>query len=355
MWPDRDHLYTWIDNRSGSHFLTLTLDEPVQHIAAKLVGSFYRTDHILQPTPVESTLQKAYGQIFAPLEHLIDSSKIVFIGHKDLQSFPMELLVDSSGRFLLERFFFSYLPLESPPGKSTSDESPIVVLPARFSPASGQSELKFFENTFPDVKVHDRLGTLRPARWIHLSSHFGLNKEIWAGSGFSAGKQSLSLLDFLRTPLNCKLLSLSVCDSGNSHGWDSPYWLGVSELFLIQGARALLVNRWKLDEYSSTIFVRFFELCRNGIPMDEALALAKREFIHTTLTRGEKTASGSHPFFWAGLTYVGQPGLQLYERGSKTSIVVTSLLFGVLVLLLALGLHPSVRSAPNRGYGLQKQ
>jgi hypothetical protein len=47
--------------------------------------------------------------------------------------------------------------------------------------------------------------------------------------------------------------------------------------------------------------------------LDQALHEARRKFQANTLSRGGFRLSAEHPFFWAGISYIGWPGLRLYE------------------------------------------
>ena len=60
--------------------------------------------------------------------------------------------------------------------------------------------------------------------------------------------------------------------------------------------------------------------------MDRALSLAKRNFWRQRVRRQGKTVSGNHPFFWAGISYLGEPGTPLYpeQRRSPGALWLTS-------------------------------
>jgi hypothetical protein len=60
--------------------------------------------------------------------------------------------------------------------------------------------------------------------------------------------------------------------------------------------------------------------------MDEALAQAKRNFVRKHLNRDRASTSGQHPFFWAGVTYVGRPGERLYP---EQNLMADMLLLGL--------------------------
>jgi CHAT domain-containing protein len=229
-------------------------------------------------------LKYLYSHLIEPLEKFFDSRKVLFIGHKELQSLPLGMLLDHHNQFLVERYHFSYLPSANwrfdRPQPTLS--SPSLVVPA--SPPDLpeiKREQVFFQGLFPDLQVTRKWErqNLVAARWIHISNHFRLDKRLWLTSGFPTDQEELNILQMLQVPLACSLLSLGSCDLGNSYSSGSPYWLGFAELFLNRGVRALLVSRWSLDDLASEIYRDFFGLAREGLPMDEALSQAKRGFM----------------------------------------------------------------------------
>ncbi len=118
----------------------------------------------------------------------------------------------------------------------------------------------------------------------------------------------------------------------NAYTMHSPYWFGLAELILARRVESILVSRWKLDELSARIYVDFFDRASAGVPMDQALNLARRDFQDSTLTRGKNRVTGEHPFFWAGITYIGRPGSTLYDAGESDR--GTALVVLIIVLLI---------------------
>ena len=174
----------------------------------------------------------------------------------------------------------------------------------------------------PNLRVVENIDNPRKltGQWIHVSTHFSLHPEFWPASSFQNGSKSTNLMAFVKNGFECQLLSLAVCESANAYNSGSPYWLGVTELFLAQGAQTLIASRWGMDELAAEIFVDFYRYALSGYPMDEALYLARNRFLKQQLPRNGQTVSGSHPYFWAGICYVGWPGKKLQidqENGLK--------------------------------------
>ena len=66
------------------------------------------------------------------------------------------------------------------------------------------------------------------------------------------------------------------------------------------------------------LFVDFFARVAKGLSMDRALSLAKQNFWRQRVQREGKTVSGHHPFFWAGISYLGTPGTPLYPEQQRS-------------------------------------
>ncbi len=319
MWPDGRSIYAWVIRSSGYVFRELVLPQEITETVHEIVDPLYSALSSLPPPPNSRQLQLVYSHLIEPLEGFFDSSSILFIGHKELQTLPLEMLQNRRGEFLLEHYNFSYLPsvYGNAQQETSSPSAPILIRPiSSLDLPEIQAEESFFKTLFPDLQVAEQLeGQFLPgARWVHISTHFRLDNRFWLASGFANGPEELNVLRFLKHPLSCTLLSLGVCDAGNAYSSDSPYWLGFSELFLNTGVRSLLVNRWRLDEIASRIYRDFYALSRQGLPMDQAITQARLRFMNQTFRRGTAKVTGQHPFFWAGVTYVGVPGRTLYPK-----------------------------------------
>jgi CHAT domain-containing protein len=216
---------------------------------------------------------------------------------------------------------------------------PLLMMPENFSrrPGAKQEKLKL-KRWFPKLRVVKHFHPGRPleAQWIHASTHFNLNCRVWPASTFDNNGRKLSMLDFLRGGVRCRLLSLSVCNSANNRFSDTPYWLGLAELLLLGGAQSLVLSRWQLDETASQIFVDFYRYCHAGFSMDEALHLARLQFQQQQVKRSQALALGSHPYFWAGIIYVGRPGRYLYPKPVGRTQLLSSLILTLTMIYLLL-------------------
>jgi CHAT domain-containing protein len=266
------------------------------------------------------------------------------------------MLQESPGKYLLEKYTFSYLPgrhyLER---KSELNlQPPLLIQPAGFSRRKGAAaEIRSLKTLCHDLKILNSLeiNNSLKARWIHLASHLRLDRRYWLNSSLGGDDSSKPIADFLKRKMNCSLLSLGVCESANSATSASPYWMGFSEMLLLNGAETLLTSRWRLDELSAPIYVNFLRLSMEGMPMDQALRAARLKFLKPK--KSGLPAESSHPFYWAGITYIGEPGRTLAVSPGKRlmagafPVIFWLILLAVFCLACWLALRHSTYTIPG--------
>lgn len=337
LWPCENEVFVWIDGSGQSQFRALPFSGETRALMDELVDSYHASRLSLPSHPPWQALKTFYSEILEPLEESITTRQLLIIPHKELQSFPFELATWGKGKGISKEYILSYLPSLSQLFEETPEvpENPILFLPETFSLRAGaQTEELNLKEWFPELRVVRKLDPASPlvANWIHVSTHFNLDTQIWPFSAWENNGDRLSILDFLKGQLHCRLLSIGACDVANNHSSNSPYWLGLTELLQTGRAQSLVLSRWQLDEAASKIFVDFYRFCRSGISMDRALHMAHLEFQQSHIRRSGVSAPGAHPYFWAGVIYVGKPGKKLYPGSDQKKPSVFLFLLGALML-----------------------
>ncbi|HUV14872.1 MAG TPA: CHAT domain-containing protein, partial [Acidobacteriota bacterium] len=343
MWPDGELIHTWIESATGTQYLSFQISEDTAALTQRICEYFYGHQATLSPSTRIPPTDRLYTEIIAPVNRLLTTRRILLIPHKELQIIPFELIRCPDGLRWGEKRILSYLPDPDRQFKETNpiDSEPLLLLPSVFSTRQGaQLERRVLRQYAPSLRVVENIDTPRKltGRWIHVSTHFSLHPEFWPASSFQNGSKSTNLMAFVKKGFECQLLSLAVCESANAYNSGSPYWLGLTELFLVQGAQSLLASRWGMDELSAEIFVEFYRYSLSGYPMDEALYLARNSFLKQRLPRNGQTVAGSHPYFWAGICYVGWPGkkLQNDQRNKLKSLLAPTVFCLTFVLATVL-------------------
>jgi tetratricopeptide (TPR) repeat protein len=354
LWPDGRNIHAWIESLTETRHVSFQISERTAALTQRICEYFYHHQSTLSPSTLIPPTDRLYTDIIAPLDDLLTSRRILLIPHKDLQIIPFELLQCPDGRRWGEKRILSYLPDPDKRFKDTSDidSAPLLLLPSGFSDRAGaQMERAVLRQYDPKLQLVENIdipGKLT-GRWIHVSTHFSLHPDFWPASSFQNGSRTTNLLAFAKKGFECQLLSLAVCESANAYNSGSPYWLGVTELFLAQGAQSLIANRWSMDEFSAEIFVDFYRRSLSGRPMDEALYLARNRFLTRRLPRNGQVVSGAHPYFWAGICYVGWPEKKLQnDRENAFGSLLPPLVLTLSVALAGYALYPRrrPRSAP---------
>ncbi len=130
--------------------------------------------------------------------------------------------------------------------------------------------------------------------------------------------------------LQADLAVLSACHTGfgKLHKGEGVYSL--ARAFAVAGVPSTVMSIWRLHESTAPLLMEaFFKHLKSGKTKDEALRLAKREFL-----KNDANIDITHPFYWAGVTVSGD----MCSLGPSSSF--SSLWWwigaGVLVLVLVL-------------------
>ena len=97
-------------------------------------------------------------------------------------------------------------------------------------------------------------------------AHFGCHGEFEPDSPLEsslvfANKERLTLLEILNLDLNqCRLVTLSACETGLTESKTSDEYIGLPFGFLLAGSPSMVSTLWKVDQLASTLLlIRFYE------------------------------------------------------------------------------------------------
>lgn len=314
LWPDQDEIFIWLDQEVQKSFV-LEAPAPVRLLVRQISDPLYRTDKFLLPGPDRRLLHEFGHSIFENLRPHLKSTTLLLLPHKELQSLPFGLLMDDDGKFLFQNFSLSYLPgidLLQAQGEPIL-EPPLLITHKSLSASRLEREIEFFGSNFPELRTTKKIPSNVRASWIHIASHFQISPESWNAPFLRAFDRQ----EFLSESLSCELLSLAACDTANTMASTSRF--GIAESLMKTGARNLLMSRWKLDEFSINVYLDFFKNCKRGLTMDQALKRAKLDFYGQALDRNGRRLIAEHPWFWAGITYIGRPGKKLFVSSAEVT------------------------------------
>lgn len=102
--------------------------------------------------------------------------------------------------------------------------------------------------------------------------------------------------------MNADLVWLLACETGMGRDIAGEGVMHMGSAFQIAGSRSVVVGLWELPEQASVELARlFFEELKSGKAKAEALQEAKNKL------RQQSDGIYSHPYWWAGITLVGEP------------------------------------------------
>lgn len=145
-------------------------------------------------------------------------------------------------------------------------------------------------------------------RIIHLATHakaaFAQNDIsflVCYPLGLNPDDYLLFVHDIYSRRINADMVVLSACQTALGRFQEGEGVIGLTRAFLFAGAKCVVSTLWTVnDPITKDIMVQYYTLLKNdGKPKDEALCLAKRQFI-----KKNKGASAK-PYFWAGFIPVG--------------------------------------------------
>jgi len=220
------------------------------------------------------------------------------------------------------------LAVAGPAGEDTT-----AVLPG------GLLEVRWLSGRFNDVtaEVSPKPDTLEATLGRYAALHFAAHARADDESPWRSGillepeqdgqaARWLRAEDVLARRLHARLAVLAGCETAAGRVFTGEGVVGLSTAFLGAGVPAVVATLWRVDDRTTTRFVRrFYEGLARGDDSGEALKQAR---LALAADRGT-----SDPWYWAGFVLVGEPGQRLALAG-RTSTRPLAISFGLFVLVL---------------------
>ena len=297
---------------------------------------------------------------FEPLEpRLKDIDQLIVLPSDVFMGLPLEVLVDSTGTWLADRWDISYMPspallcrlasdravaarpsyaaalLVGDPQCAAPDSLPRVAYAFdgedAFGDAAGtlpnaRAEIERIAKGFEDPTIltgmaasRERLrrmadgDELRRYDVMHFSTHIRADTHdpdlcgILLAPASGRGEAVLTAAEIIRDfHLRAEIVVLSGCSSGLGREVGRGGYLGLGSAFLIAGARSLIVSLWDVEDESTALLMEhFYRNLHAGMSRCAALARARRAVRdYVDDTGGTPYA---HPVYWAGFMLMGDP------------------------------------------------
>jgi CHAT domain-containing protein len=177
------------------------------------------------------------------------------------------------------------------------------------------------------------------ANIIHFATHSFVDTVFDMFSGIALSLSADSLDDGLlmgfeieNTKLNCDLVTLSACESGQGSKLMVEGVMGLPRYFIGAGSRSVIMTLWNVDDKtSSELMPQFYHnLLTLKLSKTEALGNAKRYLIES-FAEPEHGIYSSNPFFWASFCLYGDIINNSSDRLNESRFPVYSVLTILLV------------------------
>src|SRR6267378_1540958 len=270
-------------------------------------------------------LRRLHAALIATVEAtglLAGKSRLVLVPHVELQYLPFAALMDTAGRFLVQRYELAMTPSASvwiALGDRAAGVPGVGLLafapqPATL-PGSGQEVATIRRLAGPaqiltgNAATESAFRRLAPTRRVlHLATYGVLNKQNPLFSFVQLAPDDaedgrLEVHEVFGLHLAADLIVLSACQTGLGSGAlaDVPAgddWVGLTRAFLHAGARRVMATLWPVDDWATAALMeRFYAAGDVAADPGRALAEAQRALLATPAT--------AHPFYWAGFVSEG--------------------------------------------------
>jgi hypothetical protein len=126
------------------------------------------------------------------------------------------------------------------------------------------------------------------------------------------------------------MVVLSACNSGTGTLYHGEGLMSLARGFILAGASSVIKTSWEVnDEASAAIITRFYFHLSKGKPKDEAMRLAKLEYLKTS------PPIYSNPYYWAAYEVMGDNS-PIALNNKKMVLIITGLILILLVGILVI-------------------
>lgn len=167
---------------------------------------------------------------------------------------------------------------------------------------------------------------------LHLGTHAEINNGSPLQSRFFLAKPPagdstdnedgyLHAYEIYGMELRAELAVLTACETGTGAWNQGEGVISLAHSFMYAGCPSVIMSLWKIDEKSSAeIITLFYKYLAAGASKSEALRAAKLEYLQNA------PAELNHPYFWAGMTFIGDDAPLAYSSPRWPRIAIPAAL-----------------------------
>ncbi|MFN0015567.1 MAG: CHAT domain-containing protein [Saprospiraceae bacterium] len=352
-------LFAFVVRANGVHFIEVKKDFPIDTWIEKLREGIYgyyaqpeaeREPGLYRQTTAQylEYASKLYQKLVLPLRPWLER-RVIFVPDATLVAVPFEvLLTDSLGSprnlgalpYLCHHHAVSYTysastlhAMQTPENRQAPKRSLLalapfatadtVVLQSTVNPEnrrafiplpSSSKEVETVNRIFGGDALFGKAATAQAFmerygdyRILHLATHAQADPRradraclVFAAPADSAEKGLIYTTDLYGLALYADMVVLSACETGIGKIQHGEGAVSLARAFAAAGAKSVVHSLWVVNDAATTrLMEEFYSALYGGAAKDEALQLAKRNFVSTSAPRYQ------HPFFWAGFIATG--------------------------------------------------
>ena len=327
----RDRLAIWLLTSERFEYVESSISEgSLNSNVERLLDVTVR--RIGSQSEVREASEGLYHALIKPIEPFLDKEKqLVVVPDGSLNKLPFAMLMNSSGRHLIEDYSLTYAPSATlfvrmtqvagrretanerllsvgDPLLDRAENPTLEALPSAAAEARNVSTLYPRSTTLigADATKHRFIEQLRSANVIHFAGHYVANESSPANSRLvlAAGKDSSDLrLDEL-TKLKVDrsmLIILSACDTNSENIVAGEGSTGIAQKFIAIGAPLVIAGNWKVDSESTSSLMQTFHINRRIKKLSTAEALRQAQISAMNIEDPTKRS----PYYWAAFSAIG--------------------------------------------------
>jgi CHAT domain-containing protein len=144
---------------------------------------------------------------------------------------------------------------------------------------------------------------------LHLAMHAFINDSVPSFSWLAFDQDTstnlesdgrLNIIDIYNLNINASLTVLSACNTGGGQLKKGEGIMSLARGFFYAGCPSVIMSLWEVEDQSgSQIMSSFYKYLKKGKTKDEALRLAKLEYLDRSNSRR------AHPHYWLGYISLG--------------------------------------------------
>jgi len=327
---------------------------------------------------------KLYNQLIKPIEPFISGKKLSIIPDRELSYLPFDVLLTSwqenqvpdlkSLKYLIREYAINYSyssELMFSRLKTNKARNELIAFAPDYSslPGGDQSEWSSFA---PIQGIREEVSFIR--RWIrtkafedaaateenfrknaqdfdiiHLAMHTRINDSLpmFSKLAFTPNPQGpiendgwLNTSDIYNLKLAARMVVLSACNTGSGKLRDGDGIISLARGFSFAGCPSVVMTLWEVRDRSGTaIMENFYRKLKNGKPKDEALRLAKLDYL------SHADPLTAHPHFWLGYVTIGDPDPLFRNKGFSLLLLLLPAM--ILLVFQQVARHKKARQGPG--------